>query len=99
MQMQIDRAGGQIAMSGEFTFTDHIPFKQMVTEIFASPGRSVVIDLSKLDFIDSAGLGMLLLARDEAKKSDRELILRRPSGQVKRMFSVTKFNTLFKVEE
>ncbi|NPU68995.1 MULTISPECIES: STAS domain-containing protein [Bradyrhizobium] len=99
MQIQIDRTGGQIAMSGEFTFTDHIPFKQMVTEIFAAPGKAVVIDLSKLDFIDSAGLGMLLLARDEAKKTHRELILRGPIGQVKRMFTVTKFNTLFKVEE
>ncbi|MGJ5181940.1 STAS domain-containing protein [Bradyrhizobium oligotrophicum] len=99
MQIQIDRAGGQVAMSGEFTFTDHIPFKQLVIEIFAAPGDAVVIDLSKLDFIDSAGLGMLLLARDEANKSHRELILRRPVGQVKRMFTVTKFNTLFKVEE
>ncbi|MGJ4891878.1 STAS domain-containing protein [Bradyrhizobium sp. HKCCYLR20261] len=99
MQIQIDRAGGQIAMSGEFTFTDHVPFKEMVTELFAVPGKSVVIDLSKLDFIDSAGLGMLLLARDEAKKNHRELILRKPIGQVKRMFSVTKFNALFTVEE
>ena len=99
MQIHMDNAGGPIAMSGEFTFSDHVPFKQMVTEIFAAPGRSVVIDLSKLDFIDSAGLGMLLLARDEAKKNHRELILRRPSGQVKRMFAVTTFNTLFTVEE
>jgi anti-anti-sigma factor len=99
MQIQVDRDAGRISMTGEFTFTDHAPFKQMVSEIFATKGTSVVLDLSKLDFIDSAGLGMLLLARDEAKKHDRQLILRHPSGQVKRMFSVTKFNTLFTVEE
>ncbi|CCE03326.1 STAS domain-containing protein [Bradyrhizobium sp. STM 3809] len=99
MQLQVDRGAGQISMSGEFTFTDHGPFKQMVAELFATTGRSVILDLSKLDFIDSAGLGMLLLARDEAKKNDRELILRRPSGQVKRMFGVTKFSTLFTIED
>jgi anti-anti-sigma factor len=99
MQINVDRAVGHISVSGEFTFADHAPFKQMVSEIFAVKGKSVVIDLSKLDFIDSAGLGMLLLARDEAKKNDRELILKRPVGQVKRMFGVTKFNTLFNVEE
>lgn len=99
MQIQVDHNAGQISVSGEFTFTDHAPFKQMISEIFSSKGRSVVIDLSKLEFIDSAGLGMLLLARDEAKKSERELILRRPVGQVKRMFGVTKFNSLFNVEE
>jgi HptB-dependent secretion and biofilm anti anti-sigma factor len=99
MEIQIDREMARISMSGEFTFTDHGPFKQMVNEIVAFKGKSIVIDLSRLEFIDSAGLGMLLLARDEAKKNDRQLILKQPSGQVKRMFGVTKFNTLFTVEE
>lgn len=99
MQIQVDRSAGLIAVSGEFTFVDHGPFKQMVDEVLLSTGQSIVIDLSKLDFIDSAGLGMLLLARDEAKRNDRELILKRPNGQVKRMFGVTKFNTLFNVQE
>jgi anti-anti-sigma factor len=99
MQIQIDRDSGHIAVSGEFTFTDHGPFKQMITEMFAAKGKAIVIDLSKLEFIDSAGLGMLLLARDEAKKVNRELVLKRPGGQVKRMFGVTKFDQLFTVEE
>jgi len=99
MKIQVDRNAALISMSGEFTFTDHVPFKQMMDEMFAIKGNAVVLDLSKLDFIDSAGLGMLLLARDEAKKNHRELILRQPSGQVKRMFGVTKFHTLFTVEE
>jgi anti-anti-sigma factor len=99
MEIQIDREMARISMSGEFTFTDHGPFKLMINEILALKGSSIVIDLSMLEFIDSAGLGMLLLARDEAKKIDRKLILKRPSGQVKRMFGVTKFNTLFTVED
>jgi HptB-dependent secretion and biofilm anti anti-sigma factor len=99
MQIHVDREAGHISMSGEFTFSDHGPFKEIVNEIAATKGRPIVIDLSKLDFIDSAGLGMLLLARDEAKKIERKLILRHPVGQVKRMFGVTKFDTLFTVEE
>jgi anti-anti-sigma regulatory factor len=42
---------------------------------------------------------MLLLAREEAKKSERQLILAHPTGQVKRMFGVTKFDKLFTVQE
>jgi HptB-dependent secretion and biofilm anti anti-sigma factor len=98
MQMQIDRNNGLISVSGEFTFTDHGPFKRMITEMFETKGNAIIIDLSKLQFIDSAGLGMLLLARDEAKKANRELVLKNPSGQVKRMFGVTKFDKLFTVE-
>jgi HptB-dependent secretion and biofilm anti anti-sigma factor len=99
MQIQVDRDDARISVKGEFTFTDHGPFKEMVLQLLDTKAAAIVIDLSRLEFIDSAGLGMLLLARDEAKKNDRQLILKHPSGQVKRMFSVTKFDTLFTVEE
>ena len=99
MQFQLDSSSSVVSMSGEFTFTDHAQFKSLVTRLFEAKGSAVVIDLSKLEFIDSAGLGMLLLARDEAKKTNRALVLRGPGGQVKRMFGVTKFDTLFDVQE
>jgi HptB-dependent secretion and biofilm anti anti-sigma factor len=98
MQFQMDDNAALVRISGEFTFTDHQAFKSLMGRMFEGKASTVVIDLSKLEFIDSAGLGMLLLARDEAKKADRELVLRGPSGQVKRMFGVTKFDTLFAVE-
>jgi HptB-dependent secretion and biofilm anti anti-sigma factor len=99
MQFHLDSNASLVSMSGEFTFTDHAQFKTLVTRLFETKDAPVVIDLSKLEFIDSAGLGMLLLARDEAKKTNRSLVLRGPSGQVKRMFGVTKFDTLFDVQE
>ena len=35
---------------------------------------------------------------DEASKASRQLTLRGPQGQVKRMFAVTRFETLFAIE-
>jgi anti-anti-sigma factor len=99
MQFQFDGDDTCVRISGEFTFTDHSAFKSMMSRLFNGRGSAVTIDLAKLEFIDSAGLGMLLLARDEAKKAERALVLRGPIGQVKRMFGVTKFDTLFAVEE
>jgi anti-anti-sigma factor len=87
-----------VAMSGDFTFTDHAAFLDVMNRLFRTQGVPIVIDLSKLAFIDSAGLGMLLIARDEAGKASRQLTLRAPQGQVKRMFAVTKFETLFAIE-
>jgi HptB-dependent secretion and biofilm anti anti-sigma factor len=99
MPITVDWNAGCIAVGGELTFTDQGPFKEMITELFQAKGAAVVIDLSKLEMIDSAGLGMLLLAREEAKKSERKLILAHPTGQVKRMFGVTKFDKLFTVQD
>jgi len=98
MKVEFDDNGARVSISGEFTFTDHAAFKTIADRVFEGRAWPIVIDLAKLDFIDSAGLGMLLIVRDEAKKANRSLVLRGPRGQVKRMFDVTKFDTLFTVE-
>jgi anti-anti-sigma factor len=98
VRFEFDDDDAKVSISGEFTFTDHIAFKAIATRLFERQGKPIVIDLSKLEFIDSAGLGMLLIVKDEADKAHRSLVLRSPSGQVKRMFEVTKFDTLFTVE-
>jgi anti-anti-sigma factor len=98
MRFEFDDDGSRVPISGEFTFIDHPDFKVIATRLFEGQGKPIVIDLTRLEFIDSAGLGMLLIVRDEADKAGRDLVLRGPCGQVKRMFDVTKFNILFTVE-
>jgi anti-anti-sigma factor len=97
MQIEFKTDDASVFLSGEFTFTDHIAFREMADRLFNTDDESLVIDLSNLEFIDSAGLGMLLIAREQAGKANRDLALRGPKGQVERMFAVTKFNTLFKI--
>lgn len=99
MQFQFVGNDACVQMTGDLTFTDHAAFKDMTDRLFGGSAQAVTMDLAKLEFIDSAGLGMLLLARDVADKAGRKLVLRSPSGQVKRMFGLTKFDTLFAVEE
>jgi anti-anti-sigma factor len=57
-----------------------------------------VIDLKDLDWIDSAGLGMLLLARETAAKNNLQLVLRAPQGDVKSLLKLGRFETLFDVQ-
>ena len=98
MNFDITGNDATVAMSGDFTFTDHAAFLELMNRLFATARVPIVIDLAKVEFIDSAGLGMLLIARDEASKASRQLTLRGPQGQVKRMFAVTRFETLFAIE-
>jgi stage II sporulation protein AA (anti-sigma F factor antagonist) len=61
-------------------------------------GQNYVLDLHGLEFIDSAGLGMFLIARETAEKKVLQLRLRRPQGQVQQMLQVTKFVDLIPCE-
>lgn len=86
------------ALSGQLTFSDRERFRDMARRLVASARARLVIDVSSLEFIDSAGLGMLLLLREEIAAGQREIVLRNAQGQVKRMFEVSRFDTLFVVE-
>jgi anti-anti-sigma factor len=98
MRFEFKGDDSHVVLSGDLTFTDHMVFREIADRMAASKDKSIVIEVANLSFIDSAGLGMLLIAREEARKANRALILRGATGQVKRMFNLTKFETLFTVE-
>ena len=87
--------GMLICLSGQFTFNETQQFKA-IAEYARTPGiRFIEIDFAGVDFIDSAGLGMLLMLRDECIKSDIALSLHSARGQVEKIFNLSKFDQLF----
>lgn len=92
--------GAQIAeIRGRITFECQREFRRLLEEMFAEKVRSYVFDLKGVEFIDSAGLGMLLLGRDRAEKNAAAVVLRNPPAAIKRMLDVAQFYTLFKIED
>ena len=88
----------EVALSGRLTSADLVTFRELLSQIKESKCNLILIDLRDLDWIDSAGLGMLLLARETAAKSNLELVLRAPQGNVKSLLKLGRFETLFNVQ-
>lgn len=84
-----------ITLTGSFTFNDHDKFRSIL-ETIGQPGiQRVSFNMAQVEFVDSAALGMLMLARDEANKHERTLVISGATGQVKKMFELTRFERLF----
>jgi len=49
----------------------------------------VVLDIAGVDFMDSSGLRVIIEAHDRAHAAHRRLVLRSPSGVVRRLFEVS----------
>ncbi len=86
-----------IILNGRFTFSDNPKFRKILDDFKGGAVRNLVFDFSKVEFVDSAALGMLLIAKDEAEKGNIGLVLRGANGQVEKMFKVSKFDTIFKL--
>lgn len=84
-----------VTLQGKFTFADHEAFREVLQKINTPEVNQVVIGLSGVSFVDSAAMGMLLLARDEASKYKKSLVLTGAEGQVKKMFDMANFQNLF----
>ena len=84
-------------LSGQFTFSDNVKFKHLLDLLKDDELRSITLDFGDIDFIDSAGLGMLLLMRDECQKQDISLAIDSAKGQVHKIFLISKFDQLFTI--
>jgi anti-anti-sigma factor len=88
----------EVSLSGKFTFMDTAAYNDFLQESVEGMYKSVSIDLSEVEFIDSAALGLLLLTRDKCDQQKVDLYLKNPTGQVKQMFDISRFSELFNIE-
>ena len=55
--------------------------------------------INGLEFVDSSGLGMILVAREEVTQLDKKLSLRGAQGQVKRVLTVAQLGKVINIED
>lgn len=87
-----------IRLEGRVTYADHAHFRDIINRVRGASAPRVVVDLAGVEFIDSAGLGMLLMMRDTAEAREATVVLRGAQGQVARIIAASKFESLFTLE-
>ena len=80
-----------ITIDGRFDHRTVREFKQVFT---LSP-RLWVVDLTRVDYVDSSALGTLLLLRERADDDPQRVHLRGLRGQPKAVLTMAKFDRLF----
>ena len=68
-----DQGKLSVHISGEFTFSDNSKFREMLEQVSLKKPGMVSVDMAETDFIDSAGLGMLLLLKEKADQLSAEV--------------------------
>lgn len=70
---------------------------EMVSDSVEEGIKVLVIDLEKVRYISSSGLGLLITLLTKMKNAGGELFLAAPSEHVKKLLIITKLNGIFKV--
>jgi anti-sigma B factor antagonist len=72
---------------------------ELVSDSVEAGIKTVVIDLEKVRYISSSGLGLLITLLTKMKNTGGELFLTAPSEHVKKLLLITKLNGIFTVVE
>ncbi|HLP97127.1 MAG TPA: STAS domain-containing protein [Sideroxyarcus sp.] len=90
---------GRIVMRGRFDFQVHRDFKEAYSRFLEDPAvQEIEVEMSRLEYIDSSALGMLMLLNERAKSANRSVVLRNPSSAVNQVLEVANFNRLFTIK-
>ena len=82
----------------QMLFSDHRAFRSLLKEISQSGAKKCIFNLSGLTSIDSSGLGMFMIALDEARKSHWTLTIKSPQGHVRSLLVLGRFDKLLNIE-
>ncbi|MBP2231305.1 stage II sporulation protein AA (anti-sigma F factor antagonist) [Azospirillum agricola] len=88
----------EVRLNGRLEFTDHDRLSDIVGLLDGQRARRFTIDLSGLEFLDSAGLGMLLILQEEAEQRNIKLTVRGPQGDVKRSIDLARIGEIITIE-
>jgi anti-sigma B factor antagonist len=79
-----------VVLRGELDLSTVGKVQDELARIERSSPPTVVLDLSKLSFLDSTGLRCLVTADERARQEGRRLVLVRGPDSVQRVFDITR---------
>ena len=86
-----------IEPSGIIDSTETTSFRQEISEQVNAGADVVVIDFKEVTFMDSSGLGALVLALKTVRAAGRKLVICSINEQIKMLFELTSIDRVFRI--
>lgn len=101
MELKI-RKNGEIYIidvDGEMDLYNSYKLKELVTKMLEKQVKSFIINLEKVEYIDSSGIGALIFICSTLKKQNLKLFLTSVHGSVKKVIELTKLMGYFPITD
>ena len=93
-----EQNGGMYAtVSGRLDTPAAVTAQQEIKPLLENADKEITLDCSKLEYISSSGLRLLLTIRKEASAKGGKVIVAHISDDIKKVFMLTGFYNLFEI--
>lgn len=87
-----------ISLQGELDVSTADKLKKHLHNLADEKILDMKINLTNLDYIDSTGLGVMIGVLKRLKIDDKEIYILNPKSNVKKIFTITGLDKIFKME-
>jgi len=87
----------RISMQSRVTVDNAVDMRLLLAEAIRSQGAQVIVDISMIAYMDTAGLATLLEALRIAHKQGKRLVLEGIQDQPRRLFEATELDHVFEI--
>ena len=100
MRTTIEEIDGKLVatLKGELDTAAALEAEEILKPLYNTNGKDVVIDCTELEYIASSGLRILLGILKGAKANGSKVVLRNVNDEIKNVFNLTGFTSLFDFE-
>ena len=100
MKTNIEEIDGKLiaTLEGEMDTAAAMEAEDALKGLYNTDGKDVIIDCSKLEYIASSGLRILLGILKGAKAAGSRVVLRDVNDDIKEVFKLTGFISIFEFE-
>jgi anti-anti-sigma factor len=89
--------GHLVTVAGEMDIAANPELSTVLAMAAAAPGSTVVLDLGRVEFIDSTALGTILKAAAQLDEGGTLLAVVAPEGPVRRLLEMTNLTQRFRL--
>jgi anti-sigma B factor antagonist len=86
-----------IILEGEVDVYTSPQLKQQLIDIYESGAKQVIVDLSKVEYIDSSALGVIIGGLKRMREVGGNMSLICPNPRVRRVFEITGLDKIFDI--
>jgi len=86
-----------LALKGRITVGEVTPVREKITHLLAEGRNKIVLDLANVDYIDSTGLGNVVISYTQVQKAGGALKLLNLNKRNVELLALTRLHTIFEV--
>lgn len=88
-----------VKLIGDLDVYSKDDFSKFCDESLKEKNQNLIVDLEKLDYIDSTGLGMFINIYKDQKEKNKTVKIINAKENIKKLFKITDISDLFEMEE